>query len=134
MNKKRYLIMQKRLRYDIDLDWLMQFKDFDKLKFLNKSIMTHSNDRAYPSDTQWYISFIEKFYNDQYFNKIYNIYISTGDKLIKPSLDHIVPLSKGGTNDIDNLQFLTWFENNCKYDITNWEEVKQNIKYYFKGV
>lgn len=36
----------------------------------------------------------------------------------KPSIDHIIPKSKGGTNDLNNLQFLTVFENLNKRDMT----------------
>ena len=45
----------------------------------------------------------------------------------KPSLDHIVPKSRGGDNSLDNLQYLTVFENLSKRDMTmiEWEEFKQ---------
>lgn len=51
----------------------------------------------------------------------------------RPSLDHIVPKAKGGTNDLENLQFLSWFENRCKNDMTQleWDEIKKNINKYF---
>ena len=55
------------------------------------------------------------------------------EKYKKPSLDHIVPKSKGGTNDIENLQFLSWFENRCKNDMSkeDWNNLKLNIQEYF---
>ena len=39
----------------------------------------------------------------------------------KPSIDHKIPKSRGGTNNLDNLQFLTFYENHNKLDMT-WEE------------
>lgn len=52
---------------------------------------------------------------------------------MKPSLDHITPKAKGGTNELDNLQFLTWFENRCKNDMSqeDWDKMKSNILEYF---
>ena len=52
---------------------------------------------------------------------------------MKPSIDHINPKANNGTNDLSNLQFLTWFENRCKNDMSQkeWEDVKVSIKEYF---
>lgn len=54
-------------------------------------------------------------------------------KLLRPSLDHILPKSRGGSEELNNLQFLTWFENFSKRDMTQkeWEVVKLNIGEYF---
>lgn len=65
---------------------------------------------------------------------VYNRWnISEKDHLKIPSLDHIVPKAKGGTNDIENLQFLSWFENRCKNDMSkeDWNNLKLNIQEYF---
>ena len=37
-----------------------------------------------------------------------------------------------GTNELSNLQFLLWFENRCKNDMTQaeWNTLKTNIKGY----
>jgi hypothetical protein len=45
----------------------------------------------------------------------------------KPSLDHIIPKSKGGGNNFTNLQVLTVFENLAKRDMTQkeWVEFKE---------
>ena len=80
-----------------------------------------------------YKAFIEHFYYDNQFNKLYNTWLKDkNDKYLKPSLDHIIPRSKGGAADISNLQFLTWFENRCKNDMTQaeWVKMKANLGKY----
>ena len=84
--------------------------------------------------SEWYRSYIERFYDDDQFNIIYERWINSGkEKYKKPSLDHTVPKAKGGTNDIENLQFLSWFENRCKNDMSqeDWDNLKLNIQEYF---
>ena len=51
----------------------------------------------------------------------------------KPSIDHIIATSVGGTNCLDNLQFLSWFENRCKNNMSQivWDNIKDNIEEYF---
>jgi len=38
-----------------------------------------------------------------------------------PSVDHIIPTSRGGQGTLENIQFLTWFENRAKADMTGEE-------------
>ena len=122
--------MKAHLKYDVSLEWLSKFEDIEKLKFLNRSL---SKKRDYEGfSTEIYIQFIEKFYYDIKFNELYEKWIKTNDKWIKPSLDHIVAKSKGGGLLIGNLQFISWLENRAKMDINqdDWNKMKQNINYY----
>lgn len=128
-----YKNMRGHLKYDISLEWLMQFEDIEKLKFLNCSISNGREKIGF--DTQIYKNFINKFYNDSNFNRIYLKWISGGckDNYLRPSLDHIIPKAKGGSlTDLNNLQFITWFENRAKKDLTQeeWDKIKNNIKDY----
>lgn len=125
--------MKNHLRYDVEIEWLCKFEDFDKLKFLNKQI-TNKDGTRFSNNKEWYISFIEKFYYDKQFNNLYQKYLNSNkDKYKKPSLDHILPRAKGGNNDLSNLRFVTYFENMCKRDMTieEWENIKNNIQEYF---
>lgn len=126
-----YKNMAAGLRFDVSSEWLEQFDDIEKLKFLNKSLGRKRDSKGF--DTDKYKSFILKFYSDDQFNFLYKKWIETGDKWIKPSLDHINPRANGGKNEIDNFQFLSWLENRAKVDMTQeeWEKVKKNIKWYF---
>ena len=74
------------------------------------------------------------FYDDKSFNQVYKTWCKhNGNKWLKPSIDHIVPVSAGGSkDDLNNFQILTWFENRCKNDMTSdeWKYVKENINLY----
>lgn len=130
--ERNYNNMATHLRFDVSVSWLMQFDDFSKLKLLNDVITNRSG--RWEVSTEWYKSYIERFYNDKQFNRIYSCWVDSGySKYKKPSLDHVKPKAKGGTNSLDNLQFLTWFENRCKNDMTQdeWDNLKSNIEEYF---
>lgn len=124
--------MKNHLKYDVSLDWLDSFENVEKLKLLNKSIGRKRDYEGFTSEL--YVKFIEKFYSNYQFNYIYNNWIKNKkEKYLKPSLDHIIPKSLGGSlTDLDNLQFLTWFENRCKNNmsIEEWEKIKNNINKY----
>ena len=129
---RNYNNMATHLRFDVSVEWLMQFNIFNKLKILN-DVVTNRSGR-WEVSSAWYKSHIERFYDDDQFNRIYERWINSGEeKYKKPSLDHIIPKAKGGTNDIENLQFLSWFENRCKNDMTQteWNNLKLNIQEYF---
>lgn len=128
----RYNNIKTHLRFDIELEWFQQFEDIDKLIFLNRQVVNKDKTR-FAETAEWYKAFIEKFYFDEQFNKLYDKYKESGDKYMKPSLDHIIPRSAGGTNEISNLRFLTFLENMCKRDIpaATWEKIKQRLDEYF---
>ena len=125
-----YKNMAAHLRFDIEWEWLARFNDIEKLKCLNDCI-TNRRGR-FTVDAGWYKEYIEKFYKDKQFNKIFSSWVGSGEKYLKPSIDHIRPVSRGGTNEISNIQFLTWFENRCKNDMTQkeWDILKNNIDQY----
>ena len=76
---------------------------------------------------------IDYFWSDTQFNKIYSFWKNNENNnntffdWSKPSLDHIIPISKGGKNTLDNFQFLTTFENLAKRDMTmeEWNNFKK---------
>ena len=127
-----YKNMRGHLRWNVELEFLMQFDDIDKLKFLNSVV---SRDRVSKHfDTGKYKEFICKFYYDRQFNFIYKDYLLENKaNYSKPSLDHIIPLSKGGSWNLDNLQFLPWVVNRAKYSFmpNEWEYIKEK---YFRQV
>lgn len=116
INKKR----KECENYNIDYKWYEQFDDINKIKLLNimrkRIIMTENT----------YKNYILKFYNDDYFNKLYILW-KNGYDYLKPSLDHNIPLSKGGKNDLDNIILMSWIENYMKTNIENWNIFKKNI-------
>ena len=125
-----YKNMASHTRFHVTAEWLSQFGDIEKLKFLNSCITKRTN--RFEVDTEWYKSYILKFYNDEQFNEIYNKWLGTQDKYLRPTIDHIHPRAQGGNNDINNLQFLSWFENRAKNDMSQeqWCIIKKNIYKY----
>ena len=97
----RYKNMKNHLQWNVDLSWLMNF-EIDKLIILNGML---SRDRvSVHFTTEKYIQFVERFYNSDSFNKSYQLYLEHNkNRWFAPSLDHIIPLSKHGTYDLDNL-------------------------------
>ena len=122
--------MKNHLKYDVSYEWIDQFEDLERVKYLNHALCRKRDYDGY--DTNEYKKYIEKFYNDEKFVRLFNLWKETGDKYIKPSLDHLIPKSKGGTLGVDNIQFISWFENRAKNDIPfeKWEELKRNINNY----
>lgn len=123
--------MKAHLKYDVSLEWLSQFNDIEKLKYLNRSISRKRDCEGFT--TKGYKQFIEKFYYDEKFNSLFDKWIETGDKWIKPSLDHIKAKSQKGSLLVDNLQFISWLENRAKIDIEQgeWNKIKERIYDYF---
>lgn len=120
---------------DITDEYLDFYEDFEKFLLIHKALIrTSGNDgQYYKNHNNEYKTIIDYFYNDLQFNAIYNFWLKhklendTFYDQAKPSLDHIIPSSKGGTNTLDNFQFLTTFENLAKRDMTmaEWENFKQ---------
>ena len=123
--------MKAHLKYDVSLEWLDGFGDIEKLKYLNRSLSRRRDCEGFTTET--YKQFIEKFYNDEKFNALFEKWRVTKDKWIKPSLDHIKAKCNGGTLLLDNLQFVSWLENRAKVDIdqAEWESIKTRINDYF---
>lgn len=122
--------MQSHLRYDVPLTWLEKFEDIERLKYLNSCLR---RSERFPDSPDWYMSFIEKFYNDKQFLAIYSKWVKNGKcRWLRPTIDHVIPKYLGGTNDVSNLQFLPWFENRAKCDMTptEWDKIKSNISFY----
>jgi len=123
--------MKAHLKYDVSLEWLSQFNDIEKLKYLNRSISRKRDCEGFT--TKIYKQFIEKFYYDEKFNSLFDKWIESGDKWIKPSLDHIKAKSQNGSLLVSNLQFISWLENRAKIDIEQeeWNKIKERIHDYF---
>ena len=125
-----YQNMRSHLRYDVSLEWLETFEEIERLKYLNACLR---RSERFPVSSDWYIAFIEMFYNDVRFIRIYEKWLKNLKcPWLRPTIDHIIPKSIGGTNEVSNLQFLPWFENRAKCDMTpdKWASVKANISFY----
>ncbi len=113
----------------------MYNENFEKFLLIHKALIrTSGNDGLYyRNNPDIYKEIIDYFWNDKQFNSIYNFWKNNNFEnttfydWAKPSLDHIIPSSKGGLNTLDNFQFLTTFENLSKRDMTmeEWNFFKE---------
>ena len=124
----------KTTKINIDENFIKQFDNLEKYMFLHKQLVTASGKNATSYSLSEYKDDITYFYYNKQFNVLYNFWQEhkkeeqTFYDLAKPSLDHIIPKSRGGSNKKENLQFLTVFENLAKRDMTQEEWNNFNIK------
>lgn len=113
--------MKAKMKTSISLD---EYDDYERLLFLTKYLSKYK--RHFDTDEKRK-AFLDKFYIDEQFNMIYDKWIIDKNKWIRPSLDHKNPKSNGGSFDLDNLHFLTWFENRAKAEMTEdeWQKFKE---------
>jgi hypothetical protein len=114
--------------------FLNKYDNFEKFLFIHRALIrTSGNDgEYYKTNFQEYELIVDYFYADKQFNAIYDFWLNAGNNdstfydWAKPSLDHIIPSSKGGKNTLNNFQFLTTFENLAKRDMTmeEWNHFK----------
>lgn len=120
---------------DISDEFLDKYKeDFEKFLLIHKALIrTSGNDgQYYKNNPKEYEKIIDYFWNEKQFNCIYFFWKNNKNNQLtfydwaKPSLDHIIPISKGGKNNLENFQFLTTFENLAKRDMTmeEWNNFK----------
>ncbi len=129
---------------DLEDDFLDSFDDFDKFLFIHRSIRGGIGNFS-QLDKEKYKNLINHFYYQKQFNDIYNFWklqdkTNTFYDWAKPSVDHIIPKAKGGTNELNNLQYLTVFENLNKRDMTmeEWNNFKRQTHttsdYFYESI
>jgi hypothetical protein len=97
--------------------YIDQFDDLEKFIFLSKIVSRHIKQHF--NTEEKLKSFFDKFYFDKTFNVLYSVWRNSGkNPQLRPSIDHDVPLSKKGLWNIENLSFLSWFENRLKRNMT----------------
>ena len=125
------------VKINISEDFLLEFiNDFERFSFLHKILFTRKGLEKPITEysVTEYKDIIYYFYNDVQFNKVYDFWKNKSDlkektfyDWAKPSPDHKIPKSRGGTFDIENIHFITVFENLAKRDMTwaEWQEFKK---------
>lgn len=116
---------KKNDRYKAEKEFYEQFEDYRKVKFL-KRLLPKNAKKELPKEQ--YKAYLLKFYYDKQFNLLFDEWIKTGNILLRPSFDHIQPLSKKGSTSLENIQIISWIENCMKNSSTQeqWEKFKQD--------
>lgn len=117
-------LIKSRMRTLIDLDI---YPDLYRLQFLIRITSRHLKHLWYCDGVRK--AFLDKFYFDEQFNRLYDRWQESGEnKWYYPSIDHISSKFNGENWNLDNLQFLTWFENRAKAEMNQdeWEKFKVN--------
>lgn len=133
-----------------DIDWVYKFykENWEKFSIIHYGITHTSGIKTEDwKSKEEYKKCYEYFWSQEQFNKVYLFWKNTNSKnttfydWAKPSLDHIIPKSKGGsTTDYHNWQFITVFENLAKRDMSQeeWEQFQQETNstsdYYYKSI
>ena len=111
--EKRLRMMAARMCSSLDFS---RYIDTGRLRFLLHYV---TKRRSLAQGDAGRKAFLDAFYDDEAFVAVYVQWLIRGKcKWSRPSLDHIVPISAGGTWHLDNLRFITWFENRAKADMT----------------
>jgi hypothetical protein len=116
--------MKGRFGGKIDLD---KYPDYPRLKFLTAILSKRKHGLG--GDDASRVAFLDRFYFDEAFNAVYDAWIASGkDKWSYPSLDHKHAKSNGGDWDLDNLRFITWFENRAKAEMSvkEWDDFRRS--------
>lgn len=114
-------------REGISQDFLNNFSTrFEEFLLIHKMLINTTDGYYSTCPIEEYEHAVQFLDTDKQFQAVYNFWQQqnkddTFYDWAKPSLDHKTPKSKGGSNNISNLQVLTVFENLCKRDMT-WEE------------
>lgn len=115
--------------------YLLKIEDgtLDVIKLFNKALRSLNQRCDFTVTEDYYREFIHTFVEDRQFNLIYYNWVQSNyEEFKKPSLDHIIPLVNGGTNEISNLQWLTLAENQMKgyFSPQDWNFIKSRISDY----
>jgi hypothetical protein len=109
--------MRGKLGTSIDLS---KYADYARLSFLTRFLSKRREFIGFNDSVRE--PFLDKFYFDEQFNRIYDAWIASGQsKWWRPTLDHKHSQSNGGNWELENLQFLTWFENRAKAEMNDDE-------------
>ena len=117
---QRIKIIKSQCKFPFSID---EYVDVDKFLL----IKSFANGLYKLTDYSNKEPFFNHFYYDDTFNLLYARWLITSPtdkyikKMVKPSIDHIIPISRGGSSDLSNLCAMTWFENRTKVNMTDTE-------------
>lgn len=112
-------------RGKVEVD-LRKFRDFLRLRVIMRYLVTPSRGQRIPDHMRG--KFVQWSYHDHQLVTIYKYWKRYGQHpLLRPTLDHKTPLSRGGKHTIKNFQWLQLAANNAKGRMTQ-SEWKKKVK------
>lgn len=126
-------------------EFVNQFDNLEKFLFIHRTVTRIGGRNILDYSKEEYEETISYLYQTKQFHAVYDFWQTqdhskTFYDYAKPSLDHIIPKSKGGPNHYTNFQFLTVFENLAKRDMTQeeWDNFKKETHsqsdYYIENI
>lgn len=111
-----------------DMNFFDQFENYEIFHCIVRMINNGNGRDGDITDPEIFKALVLKAYYDPFFREQYELWKETGNKWDKPSYDHIIPVSRGGTSTPENMHVMSWYDNQKKSTMLWSEWLEQEEK------